>query len=79
MAEIVTEYPRRHRFSSKGLFWAIFTAFVLAVLATAVKALTGHSIAGLLVLVMFLAGILSLSWDWASKPRNSSSTLNQGR
>lgn len=71
--------PRRSRYTARGILYAILFGLILAVLATLVKALTGHSIAGLLVLVMFLAGILSLLWDWASKPRNSFSTFNQGR
>jgi ABC-type polysaccharide/polyol phosphate export permease len=70
-AEIVQQLgdTRRHRRSAKGYCWAILAGLVLAIICTVVKAATGHSIAGLLVTVMILAGVFSLVWDFATRER----------
>lgn len=66
---IVQFLPARPRLTVKGCCYAIAVALVLAIIATVFKAVTGHSIAGLLVLVMVLSGALSMVWDFATRER----------
>lgn len=71
MSPIVQYLPRsRHQKTARGYCIAILIALALAIVATVVKAATGHSIAGLLVFVMVLAGAFSLAWDFATKERH---------
>lgn len=70
MSPIVQFIPRsRHQKTARGYRIAILIALALAIVATVVKVATGHSIAGLLVFVMVLAGAFSLAWDFATKER----------
>jgi uncharacterized membrane protein YhaH (DUF805 family) len=70
VTQIVQELPRRrHRPTAQGYCIAILVALVLAIIATVVKAATGHSIAGLLVLIMILMGAFSFVWDFATRER----------